>query len=232
MINGVEENSENNSDNNSSNNSSNDIHNLLMIDGVEENNNNNIIIHVMYIKDIQKYTKLHICQKCGYIPPATNNGSYHTERFEEHIQSCEGTIKRSLCLNEQSISFIPHIQKNPVYNYSLAHNRRREYRVIEEYTTFDFETVMKKEIQKITDKTSSYNNNNLYLLPTMLTKTSKFLYRKTDTNESFINNWLNSLSTDAQKIFESQVAYYDSLNLLQYILNRLSFIKRINTIFL
>jgi hypothetical protein len=87
MINGVEENSDN----------------------VSSNNSNNIIIYVMYIKDIQKYTKLHICTKCGYIPPATNNGSYHKDRFEEHVQNCEGKIKRSLCLNEQSTPFIPNI---------------------------------------------------------------------------------------------------------------------------
>jgi hypothetical protein len=82
-----------------------------MINGVEENNNNtftnnssniskNIITLVMYIKDIQKYTKLHIYPICGYIPPATNNGSYHRERFEEHINNCDGGIKKSLCLNE------------------------------------------------------------------------------------------------------------------------------------
>jgi hypothetical protein len=52
------------------------IHNLLMINGVEENSES-IITHVMYIKDNQKYTKLHICPKCGNIPPITNNGSYH-----------------------------------------------------------------------------------------------------------------------------------------------------------
>jgi rubrerythrin len=51
------------------------IHNLLMISGCDENNNNRI--HVVYIKYIQKYSKLHICPKCGYIPPATNNKSYH-----------------------------------------------------------------------------------------------------------------------------------------------------------
>jgi hypothetical protein len=65
----------------------------------------------MYIKDIQKYTKLHICPKCGYIPPASHGGCYHKERFEEHVQNCEDKIKKSLCLNEQSFPFIPHIQK-------------------------------------------------------------------------------------------------------------------------
>jgi hypothetical protein len=56
-----------------------------MINGVEENTDN--------IITIQKYTKLHICTKCGYIPPAINNGSYHRDRSEEHIQNCEGKIK-------------------------------------------------------------------------------------------------------------------------------------------
>jgi hypothetical protein len=65
MINGVEENSENNSNNNSSNNST------------------NIITHVMCIKNIQKYSKLHICPKCGYILPATDHGSYNRDRYPE-----------------------------------------------------------------------------------------------------------------------------------------------------
>jgi uncharacterized C2H2 Zn-finger protein len=47
----------------------------------------------MYIKDIQKYTKLHICPKCEYIFPASNNESYHKNRFEEHIENCKRKIK-------------------------------------------------------------------------------------------------------------------------------------------
>jgi hypothetical protein len=101
-------------------------HNLLMISGkpnysskstsknTSENESENIIVHVMYIKDIQKYTKLHICPKCGYVPPATNNKSYHKDRFKDHVENYNGNLTRKLCLNEQSVSFIPHIQKNPV----------------------------------------------------------------------------------------------------------------------
>jgi hypothetical protein len=63
-----------------------------MISGCDENNNNQI--HVMYIKDIQKYTKLHICPKCGYIPPAIHGGCYHKDRFEEHVNNCEGKLSR------------------------------------------------------------------------------------------------------------------------------------------
>jgi hypothetical protein len=69
----------------------------------------------MYIKDIQKYTKFHICPKCGYILPASHGGCYHKDRFEEHVQNCDGSIKRLLCLNEQSVPFIPYIQKNPIF---------------------------------------------------------------------------------------------------------------------
>jgi hypothetical protein len=177
------------------------IHNLLMISGPDEknaNNNNsnnissnntNVITHVMYIKDIQKYTKLHICPKCGYTSP-THNNSYHKDRFEEHENSCDGKILRSICLNEQYIPFIPHIQKNPVYAYLLAHNRSNEYRVIQEYIIYDFETVMKKDTHKISDKTSSYAQQLLLSVGYYInnSKTTKFMYRCEKTNEEFVNN--------------------------------------------
>jgi hypothetical protein len=54
-------------------------------------------------------------------------------------------------------------------------------------------------------------------------KTSKFIYRGENTCEEFINNWLNSLFTDARKIFESQNLYYNSLNIPQYILSKIDF---------
>jgi hypothetical protein len=94
------------------------IHNLLMISGCDENNNNQV--HVMYVIYIQKYSKLHICTKCGYILLATDYKSYHKERFEEHVNNCEGKLSRSIRLKEQSIPFIPHIQKNPIFAYLLA----------------------------------------------------------------------------------------------------------------
>jgi hypothetical protein len=123
------------------------------------------------------------------------------KRFEEHVNNCEGKISSSICLNEQSVPFIPHIQKNPVYPYLLAHNRSNEYQVIQEYITNDFETVLKKETHKISNKTSSYTQQ----LPLSLayyinnSKTTKFMYRGEKTNEEFINNWLNSLFGNAEK---------------------------------
>jgi hypothetical protein len=80
----------------------------------------------MYIKDIQNYTKLHICPKCGYIPPAIDHGSYNKDRFKEHVENCDGKLKRKLCLDEQSVPFIPHIQKNPVFAYLFANNCKND----------------------------------------------------------------------------------------------------------
>jgi hypothetical protein len=51
-------------------------------------------------------------------------------------------------------------------------------------------------------------------------------------NETFINMWLNMLFNDAQQILERQVPYYDSLNPPEYILNKISFDKTTNIIFL
>jgi hypothetical protein len=88
---------------------------------------------------------------------------------------------------------------------------------------------MKKETHKITEKTESYaqklplsvaynvNNNDK--------KTTRFLYSGVASNETFINMWLNMLFADAQEIFQRQVAYYDSLNLPEYIPNKIGFDK-------
>jgi hypothetical protein len=133
-------------------------------------------------------------------------------------------IKRSLCLNEQSVPFIPHIQKNSIFASLLAHNRKNEYHVVQEYITFDFETIMKKETHKITDKKESYAQqlplSIAYYVNNACEKTTRFLYRGVTSNETFINIWLNMLFNNAQQIFERQVAYYDSLNLPEYILNK------------
>jgi hypothetical protein len=52
------------------------------------------------------------------------------------------------------------------------------------------------------------------------------MYRGSDSNEDFINNWLNSLFNDAKKIFETQEDYFNSLELPDYIIKKLSFDKK------
>jgi hypothetical protein len=70
--------------------------------------------HLMYIKDIEAVTKLHICPKCKtYCLAATDKGNYHKERFEAHVDKCTGKFKPELCLPPVRTPYVPHIQKNP-----------------------------------------------------------------------------------------------------------------------
>jgi hypothetical protein len=42
--------------------------------------------HLMYIIDFQKFTKCHVCPKCGnYCLSASDNGCYNKKRFERHV---------------------------------------------------------------------------------------------------------------------------------------------------
>jgi hypothetical protein len=80
--------------------------------------------------------------------------------------------------------------------------------MIEEYITFDFETVMKKESHKISDKTETYAQqlplSVAYFINNREQSRAIFMYRGSNSNEDFINNWLNSLFNDAKEIFETQ----------------------------
>jgi hypothetical protein len=88
---------------------------------------------------------------------------------------------------------------------------------------------MKKENHKIIDKTELYAQqlplSIAYYVNTNDEKITRFLYRGVANNETFINIWLSMLFTNAQQIFQRQVAYCDSLNLSECILNKISFDK-------
>jgi hypothetical protein len=89
---------------------------------------------------------------------------------------------------------------------------------------------MKKETHKITDKTESYAQqlplSVAYFINNGEQSRTIFIYRGSDSNEVFINNWLNTLFNDAKEISEKQEDYYNSLELPDYITNKLSFEKK------
>jgi hypothetical protein len=86
---------------------------------------------------------------------------------------------------------------------------------------------MKKKTHKITDKTELYTQqlplSVAYYINNSHQKTTRFLYCGVASNETFINMWLNMLFPDAQEIFQRQVAFYDTLNLPEYILDKIGF---------
>jgi hypothetical protein len=76
--------------------------------------------HLMFIKDVQTLTKLHICPKCGYCPPASQNNNYNKDRFETHVKYCTGKRQTHLKLMECSILYVPPIFKNRMFAYLYA----------------------------------------------------------------------------------------------------------------
>jgi hypothetical protein len=201
--------------------------NLLLFCGRDVDNNTKQ--HVMFIKDLEKLTKLHTCPHCHYIPPATQHECYNKERFDRHVANCTGTRPSRLKLSDCSVPYVPHIFKNPVFAYLLAHNRINEYQYITEYMTYDFETVQTLINEKFGDKSRC----NAELSPmsvawscrTDTTETSSMFIGK-DTQETFINNWLDRLFVDAQAIYKNREIYYDTLNLPEFICKKLGGTKR------
>jgi hypothetical protein len=177
-------------------------HYLLLLTGYDENKNK--ITHVMYIKDLESFMKLHVCPKCGYI---LNMDVIS----KDHVKNCNGKIEKKLCLEEQSIPFIPHLFKNHLYSFLLAHNRKSKYQVIRNYITYDFETVMRKKNVKITEKTTCYAEqlplSVSYYVKGKKFNFSKFVYKGKDENETFINNWLESMFKDAGRIYRDEYVY-------------------------
>jgi hypothetical protein len=127
-------------------------------------------------------------------------------------------------LKETSLPNVPHLQKNPVLAYLLAHDRVDEYQYIRDYMTYDFET-MTAPINKEYGKKCVCNGILSPLLVTWTIKNNKKVDSKskfnTNSPNEFINDWLNMFE-DAEEIYKSQNSYYESLNLPEIVTKRLS----------
>ena len=77
-----------------------------------------LIVHIMYIKDAEKLTAIHICPKChSYV----HYGHENLYRFEQHVSHCNGKFKRQFIPVKEALPYCPHILNNPVYEYCLAY---------------------------------------------------------------------------------------------------------------
>jgi hypothetical protein len=152
------------------------------------------------------------------MPPANVHGCYDKKHFEEHVACCDGELHKKLSLNSIATPYIPHIQKNKIFAFLMAHNRLSEYQYIKNYITYDFETVMKKTDVKYGSK--SHCSTELYPLSVArtcrinenVTTKSKYVANARFYNQ-FINEWINELFTHANQINIDRVAYIECLNL-------------------
>jgi hypothetical protein len=101
------------------------------------------------MKDIEGLTECHICPKCNnYMLSACHNKNYHKEYFEKHVEKCDGKIHANLKLDHFAKPYIPHLMKNKLFAFLYANNRVSEYRYLDEYITYDFETISKSVNEK------------------------------------------------------------------------------------
>jgi hypothetical protein len=118
---------------------------------------------------------------------------------------------------------VPHLLKNKLYAFLYANNRLKEYRFLDEYITYDFETVV-KYVGEHYGK-ASFQESTLHPLSVAWTvrvrdkerKRSEFLYRDEMDEGTFIDRWLNAMFKDAYRIHTSRENYYKSLKLPVYL---------------
>lgn len=77
---------------------------------------NDHVIHIIYVKEPENLTQIHICLKChSYTFQCPKN----LFRFESHVKHCDGIFKKNFIPNKEPLLYCPHILNNPVYEYCL-----------------------------------------------------------------------------------------------------------------
>ena len=174
--------------------------------------------HIMTITDPEAITGIRICPYCRIHCHNTKNG--HLDRFLKHVEECKengGKKLREVKLPNTQKPYAPHIQKQPIYAFLLAHNLQNCFKPTQYYITFDFETLEAPVNEELTEQTTLDAN----LVPFMVSATVK-LPGKIETknfclatNENFIEEWIMFLFESAQGVVAANKEQYnDVFNLL------------------
>ena len=162
----------------------------------------NKIIHAMLIlpHKVDRLTGFIFCDKCQQI---IARGDDHSSRaLKRHRKHCTGKVstQKRCMLDTTPQPYIPHIMKNRVYAYCLAHNIN--YQPIRYYITFDFETVEHRVESRISDKTVI----NSHLRPLSVASCVKAkdginrIYYDLRNGSNFIHQWLDDVFFEANRM--------------------------------
>ena len=167
----------------------------------------NQIIHIMYIKNPEKLTQIHICPKCNsYI----HYGSKNFNRFDSHVKHCDGVFKKNFIPVKEALPYCPHILNNPVYEYCLAYNLQWKPEIY--YITYDFET-MEQSINKSISNSTTINSRLIPLSVSSCVKSSNGLTTKNFSlrdSQEFIPQWIKWLFEQSMKVYADKISYYES----------------------
>ncbi len=151
---------------------------------------------------VEMITKFLICPKCR-VYAVRYNTKHGKARFDKHVEKCTGKFERNVNLNKISTPYCPHLLKNRVLLYCLAHDI--PYEPITSYITFDFETIEEKIDKKITESTTI--NSHLFPLSVAATIKNKYdistIYFDIRDGENFVDKFIDRLFIEAEQVSKS-----------------------------
>ena len=172
--------------------------------------------HVMLIKDVLKITDLIICPHCRHYAYDKKKDKYHHSLYLKHIEECEkngGKIQKKVILDYINNPYAPHIQKQKIFEFLLAHNLKHEFKPTRYFITFDFET-LEKFVNK---KYGSSSIQNATLHPFMVSSTVRLPDQSIPQNfcladdENFIDSWIKFLFEQAKAVSQANKDQYKHL---------------------
>jgi ssDNA-binding Zn-finger/Zn-ribbon topoisomerase 1 len=180
---------------------------ILLVTG--NNKNGGLLTHAMKILDVEAVTGIHICPKCKSFCMSAKKYTHKKFMFDKHVKECDGKFKSMVKLNPISLPYVPHIQNNNYYAFLIANGRENEFQPIRNYITYDFETAS-MIIEKSFGDASTLDST---LHPISVAHsvringetTTKSFYINTKNEESFINEWMNELISDAEQVYKSNI---------------------------
>ena len=167
------------------------------------------VFHIMYIKNVEKLTKLLVCPKC-HTMVIRNDNRHGEERMKKHVEHCMGVFTKKFKVEHISKPYCPHILDNDVYAYCLAHGLKWQPQTY--YMTYDFET-MEQSVDQSCGKSSVVNSNLYPLSVSCCVKGNDKQYTKHfDVRDKlFIPHWIKYMFDQAEVIVDDKIKLLSSM---------------------
>ncbi|KAI5502408.1 hypothetical protein TVAGG3_0886340 [Trichomonas vaginalis G3] len=175
-------------------------------------------LHADRITDVEALTGYKVCSFCKEEVYSIRDDPErkNQRRFLKHCEKCKennGRLIQDVQLQNTQQPYAPHITKQKIYQWLLAHNLQEYYKPTRYYITFDFETLETKEELLLSECATL----NAYLKPFMVSSTVK-LNDKTYTrnfcltsSDSFISDWIEFLFSTCSLVAKSNIEQYEEL---------------------
>ncbi|KAI5498529.1 DNA/RNA polymerase superfamily, partial [Trichomonas vaginalis G3] len=175
-------------------------------------------LHADRITDVEALTGYKVCPYCKEEVYSIRDDPErkNQRRFLKHCEECKennGRLIQDVQLQKTQQPYAPHITKQKIYQWLLAHNLQEYYQPTRYYITFDFETLETKEELQLSECATL----NAYLKPFMVSSMVK-LNDKTYTrnfcltsSDSFISDWIEFLFSTCSLVVESNMSQYNEL---------------------